>query len=88
MNTRYIDAQIRSLWKNVAVLAEKHLTEIPKDIQRDGQVLNNDDWLSKISIMDVLGTIVSGLRLGPLLGRDTYVSILDTRRRARELIIA
>lgn len=73
-NTRYIDAQIQRLWKNVAILAEKHLTEIPKDMQRDGKVLNNDDWLSKISIMDVLSTIGSGLRLGPLLGRDTYVS--------------
>lgn len=58
----------------MAVLAEKHLTKLPKDMQRDGLVLNNDDWLSKISIMDVLQTIGSGLRLGPLLGRDTYAS--------------
>lgn len=62
----------------MAILAEKHLTEIPSDTQRDGKVLNNDDWLSKISIMDVLGTIGSGLRLGPLLGRDTCVSTPPT----------
>lgn len=74
VNTRNIDVQIQRLWKNVAVLAEKHLTELPNDIIRDGKVLNNDDWLSRISIMDVLGTIGSGLRLGPLLGRDTWVS--------------
>ncbi|KAE9961526.1 hypothetical protein BLS_001862 [Venturia inaequalis] len=46
--------------------------------QRDGKVLNNDDWLSKISIMDVLGTIGSGLRLGPLLGRDTVKTRMES----------
>ncbi|RDI85040.1 hypothetical protein Vi05172_g5024 [Venturia inaequalis] len=78
VNTRYIEAQIQRLWKNVAILAEKHLTEIPSHTQRDGKVLNNDDWLSKISIMDVLGTIGSGLRLGPLLGRDTVKTRMES----------
>ncbi|TLD35518.1 tyrosine-tRNA ligase [Venturia nashicola] len=77
-NTRNIANQIQKLWKNVAVLAKKHLTEIPNDIQRDAKVLNNDDWLSKISIMDVLGTIGSGLRLGPLLGRDTVKTRMES----------
>jgi tyrosyl-tRNA synthetase len=70
-NTKGIEAQIQRLWKNVAGLAERHMTKFPDDMQRDGLVLNNDEWLQKISIMDVLGTIGSGLRLGPLLGRDT-----------------
>lgn len=56
------------------------MTKLPDDMQRDGLVLNNDEWLQKISIMDVLGTIGSGLRLGPLLGRDTYVALLDNHR--------
>jgi hypothetical protein len=55
----------------VAALAEKHKAEFPEDTQRDGQIFNNDHWLQKISIMDVLATIGAGLRLGPLLGRDT-----------------
>ncbi|QDS68774.1 hypothetical protein FKW77_005277 [Venturia effusa] len=78
VNTRYINAQIQELWKNVAVLAEKHLIDIPGDIQREKQVLNNDDWLSKISIMGVLEIIGSGLRLGPLLGRDTVKTRMES----------
>jgi hypothetical protein len=39
--------------------------------EKQSELLNNDLWLQKTSIMEVLGTIGSGLRLGPMLGRDT-----------------
>jgi len=73
-NTQAIEAQIQRLWANVAALAEKHMDKVPEGMHRDGSTLNNDVWLKGIGLMTVLETIGSGLRLGPLLGRDTYVT--------------
>ena len=32
---------------------------------------NNTEWLDKVTIYDFMRTLGSGIRVGPLLGRDT-----------------
>jgi tyrosyl-tRNA synthetase len=62
--------QMKRLWVNVTALSEKHLDTSAIE-EKQSEILNNDLWLQGASIMEVLGTIGSGLRLGPMLGRDT-----------------
>jgi tyrosyl-tRNA synthetase len=69
-NTEAIHAQLKRLGENVTALAEKHMDSLGHE-DRLLELLNNDTWLKKTSIMEVLGTIGPGLRLGPMLGRDT-----------------
>lgn len=35
------------------------------------EIINNGIWLGKTTISEVLNTMGRGLRIGPLLGRDT-----------------
>ena len=74
-NTRGIEAQLKRLWVNVKALGEKHGHHTASKELHAGSVLNNDDWLQNTSIMEVLGTIGAGLRLGSMLRRDTYASL-------------
>jgi tyrosyl-tRNA synthetase len=62
--------QLKRLWINVTTLSEKHLDTSTFE-EKNSELLNNKLWLQGTSIMEVLGTIGSGLRLGPMLGRDT-----------------
>lgn len=70
-NIEGIEAQLKRLWKNVALLGMKHGQGVSGMGQREGQILNNDEWLRQTSIMDVVGSVGAGLRLGAMLGRDT-----------------
>lgn len=70
-NTKAIRAQLSGLESNVSQLARRHSsTPLPSEAG-SWRIENNDKWLKETSIMEVLSTIGNGLRLGPLLGRDT-----------------
>ncbi|KIW01603.1 tyrosine-tRNA ligase [Verruconis gallopava] len=63
-----IQAQLQRIWGNVSRLGAKHGQRVGEG---EARLLNNEDWLGKTSILDVLGTVGAGLRLGVMLGRDT-----------------
>ena len=67
-NIQGIEAQLERIWKNVLALGKKH-----GQGSQDGEshLLNNEEWLGKSSILDVLSTVGAGLRLGAMMGRDT-----------------
>jgi tyrosyl-tRNA synthetase len=70
-NTKAIRAQLSGLEGTVSRLARQHLAQTIAVEPGAWKLEDNDRWLQKTSIMEVLSTIGNGLRLGPLLGRDT-----------------
>ena len=67
-NIEGIEAQLQRIWKNVADLGKKHGQGLRHG---EAHLLNNEEWLGRTSILDVLGTVGAGLRLGAMMGRDT-----------------
>jgi tyrosyl-tRNA synthetase len=67
-NIEGIEAQLQRIWKNVSTLGKKHGQGLQNG---EAHLLNNEEWLRRTSILDVLGTVGAGLRLGAMLGRDT-----------------
>jgi tyrosyl-tRNA synthetase len=67
-NIQGIEVQLQRIWGNVSSLGKKH-----GQGNRDGEskLLNNEEWLRRTNILDVLGTVGAGLRTGAMLGRDT-----------------
>ena len=37
-------------------------------------LINNYEWYQKVSLVDFLESVGSNTRIGPMLGRETYVS--------------
>lgn len=73
MNKEAMQEQIFKVWKNVIALGVKH--QFPAEIGRWRRVLKNGAWLPKVSALDLLGTLGSGVRLGSMLARDSYVGL-------------
>lgn len=67
-NVHAIEQQLQRIWQNVALLGRKHGQHVS-----DGEkkLVNNENWMAQTRIMEVLGTIGGGFRLGAMLGRDT-----------------
>lgn len=70
-NTQSIHTQVGRLWERAETCARRHGHEI---LGRR-TILNNEEWLSKLNIMDFLHTLGSGMRIGAMLGRDTWVDL-------------
>ena len=49
---------------------------------RRKSLLDNADWLLKLNVVSFLQMLGSGMRVGTMLGRDTYVSPLRERKVA------
>lgn len=75
-NVAAMDRQVRRLWENVGVVARKHGFGSRGQHAADASawkrsVLDNDSWLGRLSIVEFLGLIGRGARLGTMIGRDT-----------------
>ena len=69
MNVRSMKMQIDQLWKHVKCLGMKH--RFPAETSRTRQLLDNHSWLAKLSAIDLMRDLGSGMRLGSMLARDS-----------------
>ena len=72
-NTENIINQQKALWNRLDVLAEKH--GYLKERIGARKVLDNSSWLREVTVMQLLSTLGSSLRMGSLLSRDTCVEV-------------
>jgi tyrosyl-tRNA synthetase len=71
MNVESIQRQLETLWTNVKCLGIKH--QYSQVISRKREILNNKKWLEKLSAVEMMRDLGSGMRLGAMLSRDSYV---------------
>ncbi|KAF2876897.1 tyrosyl-tRNA synthetase-like protein [Massariosphaeria phaeospora] len=76
MNVESIDRQLQKLWINVKCLGIKY--KFPQDISRKKHLLNNRAWLEKLSAVDLMRDLGSGMRLGAMLSRDSVKMRMET----------
>jgi tyrosyl-tRNA synthetase len=69
MNIECIRRQLETLWTNVKCLGIKHYH--PHATSRHREILNNNDWLKKLSAVELMRDLGSGMRLGTMLSRDS-----------------
>jgi tyrosyl-tRNA synthetase len=69
MNIASIKGQLEKLWVNVKCLGIKH--SYSPLISRKQDILNNRNWLEKLSAIDLMRDLGSGMRLGSMLARDS-----------------
>jgi tyrosyl-tRNA synthetase len=72
-NTLRMEKQLESMWLNVESLGHKY----GLSTQSPHLVLNNLEWLSQVSILEVMQKMGLALRMGSLLSRDSVKSRLD-----------
>jgi hypothetical protein len=72
MNVESIQRQLERLWTNVKCLGIKH--QYSQMVSRKREILNNRAWLEKLSAVEMMRDLGSGMRLGAMLGRDSYVA--------------
>ena len=72
MNIESIRRQLEGLWTNVKCLGIKH--RYSQTTSRRQEILNNRDWLEKLSAVELMRDLGSGMRLGTMLSRDSYVT--------------
>ncbi|ETS75232.1 hypothetical protein PFICI_13716 [Pestalotiopsis fici W106-1] len=75
MNTTKIHYQLKSLWRNVDARAKHYKYE--KDSSWSRAIMNNSIWLNSTPIMEIVGRLFKGMRMGPLLSRDTVKRRLE-----------
>lgn len=61
--------QLKKLWINVEAYGKKHGYNWEWSWRRE--LVNNNAWMNKLGIMEVLQTMGPGVRMGTLLSRDT-----------------
>lgn len=69
MNVESIQRQLEKLWTNVKCLGIKH--QFPQMTSRKQDILNNRKWLEKLSAVELMRDLGSGMRLGAMLSRDS-----------------
>ncbi|KAJ4286055.1 tyrosyl-tRNA synthetase [Kalmusia sp. IMI 367209] len=69
MNILSMRRQLEKLWVNVRCLGIKH--QHPANVSRKKELLDNHTWLSKLSAVDLMRDLGSGMRLGSMLARDS-----------------
>jgi tyrosyl-tRNA synthetase len=74
-NVSRMETQLNSMWSNVATLGSKYGYEQSFGSQN---MRNNQDWLSKVSMLEALQVMGGGLRMGSLLSRDSVKARLDS----------
>jgi len=68
-NLTAMTMQVRALWSNLSNVAQKQ--GYKKSEAGRKEILNNSQWLSKLSLVDFLATLGKGARMGVMMGRDT-----------------
>lgn len=63
--------QLKRLWQTTEMHGRRYGYEWVWAWHRE--LCNNNMWLNKLSIAEVLRLLGPGLRMGPMLGRETYV---------------
>jgi len=71
MNIASMHNQLLRLWVHVKCLGIKH--KFPEHINRKQDLLNNKAWLEKLSAVELMRDLGSGMRLGSMLARDSSV---------------
>jgi len=71
MNVASIHGQLEKLWTNVKCLGIKHQFSQLTNRRRD--IFNNRQWLEKLNAVELMRDLGSGMRLGAMLARDSYV---------------
>lgn len=69
MNIESIQGQLEKLWTNVKCLGIKH--QYSQYTSRKFDILDNRSWLGKLSAIELMRDLGSGMRLGPMLSRDS-----------------
>jgi tyrosyl-tRNA synthetase len=69
MNVQSIRAQLSKLWTNVKCLGIKH--QYSQQTSRKQDILDNSKWLEKLSAVELMRDLGSGMRLGSMLARDS-----------------
>jgi tyrosyl-tRNA synthetase len=69
-NMTQMHMQLKAMWMHVEELGRRHGYHSQRYWKR--AVLNNNVWLNKVSIHEVLKTMGGGMRMGSLLSRDSY----------------
>ena len=78
-NFKSLFRQVSNVWETAAKYGQRHGYEPKKEWKR--QLLDNADWLLKLDIVSFLQQLGTGMRIGTMLGRDTYVSQQDKMLR-------
>lgn len=73
-NFQALYKEVGRVWHNAAKYGERHGYE-PKPTWKK-TLLDNADWLLKLNVVSFLQMLGTGMRIGAMLGRDTYVSPL------------
>ena len=73
-NVTQMHLQLKAMWMHVEELGRNHGYHWHRYWKR--AILNNNVWLNKVSIHEVLKLMGSGMRMGSLLSRDSYVKFL------------
>ncbi|KAI9816034.1 MAG: tyrosyl-tRNA synthetase [Pycnora praestabilis] len=68
--------QLKKLWVNVEQQTRKYGYVWEWAWHRE--LVNNNAWMNKLPIMEVLQLLGAGVRLGPMLGRDTVRNKMET----------
>lgn len=71
MNIESIQRQLDTLWTHVKCLGIKHYYS--PETSRKQDILNNRNWLEKLNAVELMRDLGSGMRLGTMLSRDSYV---------------
>lgn len=75
-----IDENIKGIYKNIETIFENHQKYIwtNKHELRPVKILNNDEWYSHISAIELIGKVGRHLRMGTLLSRHSVQSRLNS----------
>jgi tyrosyl-tRNA synthetase len=63
--------QLKKLWVNIHAYGQKHGYYDGKDFNHQRALVNNNAWWNKMPMLEVLQVLGPGMRLGPMLARDT-----------------
>lgn len=61
--------QLKKLWQNVEVAGRKYGYKFDWAMHRE--LVNNNAWTNKLSLLEFLQVLGPGMRMGTMLGRDT-----------------
>ena len=61
--------QLKTLWGNVEARLMRYEWLRPSNSNR--RILNNSSWLEKVSMLEIMGIMAPGMKIGAMLGRDS-----------------
>lgn len=81
-NFQALYKEVGRVWKNAAIYGDRHGYKAKPTWKKS--LLDNADWLLKLNVVSFLQMLGTGMRVGTMLGRDTYVS--PSRKRKATLL--